>query len=162
MVAELESGEGIWLSALLLAILFQDEVVTRSPTVVEIIPSLAFLLKSDEVFERFFAAQAIASLVSSGGKGIHLSIANSGAIGGLISALGNVELATPNLVALSKEFSLFQNPDQFALERLFEIEDVKVGSAACKFIPLLVDLLRPMPDKPGAPPIAVRLLASRK
>ena len=47
---------------------------------------------------------------------------------------------------------------QIILERLFEIEDVRVGSTARKSIPLLVDLLRPIPDRPDAPPIAVELL----
>ncbi|KAL0360259.1 UNVERIFIED_CONTAM: protein CELLULOSE SYNTHASE INTERACTIVE 3 [Sesamum radiatum] len=63
-----------------------------------------------------------------------------------------------NLIALSEEFSLIRNPDQVVLESLFLIDDVRVGSVARKTIPLLVDLLRPIPDRPGAPPFAVRLL----
>ncbi|KAM7459770.1 hypothetical protein LguiA_036247 [Lonicera macranthoides] len=156
--AEFEDTEGIWISALLMAILFQDANVVSSPATVRVVPSLAQLLKSDEVIDRYFAAQAMASLVCSGNKGISLAIANSGAVAGLITLIGYVESDMPNLVALSEEFSLVRNPDQVVLERLFAIEDVRVGSTARKTIPLLVDLLRPMPDRPGAPPFAVRLL----
>ncbi|TYI21682.1 hypothetical protein ES332_A06G054700v1 [Gossypium tomentosum] len=156
--AELEDTEGIWISALLLAILFQDENVVLSPETMCIIPSLALLLRSEEVINRYFAAQAMASLVCSGSKEINLVIANSGAIAGLITLIGYMESDMPNLFALSKEFSLGQNPGQVILETLFEIEDVRVGSAARKSIPLLVDLLKPIPDRPGAPPIAVQLL----
>lgn len=156
--AEFEDTEGIWISALLMAILFQDENVVLSPATMRIIPSLALLLKSDEVIDRFFAAQAMASLVCNNSKGINLAIANSGAVAGLITSIGYLESDLPNLVALSEEFSLVRNPDQIVLEHLFEIEDVRVGSTARKTIPLLVDQLRPIPDRPGAPPIAVRIL----
>lgn len=122
------------------------------------IPSLAFLLRSDEVIDRYFAAQAMASLVSSGDRGIHLAVANSGAVGGLIGLLGHLESDMPNLVALSEEFALLQHPGQVVLKQIFGIEDVRTGATARKSIPLLVDLLRPMPDRLGAPPIAVRLL----
>ncbi|KAK8585958.1 hypothetical protein V6N13_130484 [Hibiscus sabdariffa] len=81
------------ISALLLAILFQDANVVLCPATMHIIPSLALLLKSEEVIDRYFAAQAMASLVCNRSKGI-----NS------------------------------------------------------------VDLLRPIPDRPGAPPIDVQLL----
>ena len=150
--------EGIWISALLLAILFQDASVASSPATMSIIPSLAFLVRSEEVNDKFFAAQAIASLVCNGSKGVNLAIANSGAIVGLISLIGFVESDMPNLVALADEFSLTRKPDQVVLERLFEIEEVRIGSTARKTIPLLVDLLRPLPDRPGAPPVAVQLL----
>ncbi|PIA47476.1 hypothetical protein AQUCO_01400254v1 [Aquilegia coerulea] len=156
--AEFEDTEGIWISSLLLAILFQDAKVVLSPATMRIIPSLAFLLRSDEIIDRYFAAQALASLVCGGSKGIHLAIANSGAVAGLITLIGYVESDIPNCVALSEEFSLVRNPDEVVLEHLFEIEDVRIGSTARKSIPLLVDLLRPMADRPGAPPIAVRLL----
>ncbi|XP_047266266.1 protein CELLULOSE SYNTHASE INTERACTIVE 3 isoform X4 [Capsicum annuum] len=102
--------------------------------------------------------QAIASLVRQRDKGMNLSIANSGAIAGLVSLIGHIEIDMPNLVSLSEEFLLVRNPDQVALESLFDIEDVKTGSTARKTIPLLVDLLKPLPDRPGAPPLAVRLL----
>lgn len=157
-LAEYEDTESIWISAMLLAILFQDKTVVLSSSTMRIIPSLAFLLKSDEVTERYFAAQAMVSLVCNGNKGIHLAIANSGAVAGLTTLIGYVESDIANLVALSEEFSLARNPDQVVLEYLFQIEDVKLGATARKSIPLLVDLLRPMPDRPGAPPIAVRLL----
>lgn len=156
--AEFEDTEGIWISSLLLAILLQDENVVSSPATMRIIPSLALLLRSEEVIDRYFAAQAMASLVCNASKGMNLSIANSGAVSGLISLIGHIESDMPNIVALSEEFSLVRNPDQVVLEHLFEIEDVRVGSTARKNIPLLVDLLRPMPDRPGAPPTAVRLL----
>ncbi|KAL5704437.1 Protein CELLULOSE SYNTHASE INTERACTIVE 3 [Ranunculus cassubicifolius] len=156
--AEFEDTEGIWISSLLLASLFKDASVVQSPATMRIIPSLAHLLRSDEIIDRYFAAQAMASLVCGGSKGIHLAIANSGAVAGLISLIGYIESDMPNLVALSEEFSLVHNPDQIVLEHLFEIEDVRIGSTARKSIPLLVDLLRPIPDRPGAPPSAVRLL----
>uniref|UniRef100_A0A803NGE9 C2 domain-containing protein n=1 Tax=Cannabis sativa TaxID=3483 RepID=A0A803NGE9_CANSA len=156
--AEYEDTEGIWISVLLLAILFQDENVALSSTTMRIIPSLALLLRSDEVIDKFFAAQSMASLVCNGIKGINLAIANSGAVSGLISLIGFIESDMPNLVALSDEFSLVRNPEQVVLEQLFVIEDVKFGSTARKAIPLLVDLLTPMPDRPAAPPIAVQLL----
>uniref|UniRef100_F6I3R5 Uncharacterized protein n=1 Tax=Vitis vinifera TaxID=29760 RepID=F6I3R5_VITVI len=123
-----------------------------------IIPSLALLMKSDEVIDRFFAAQAMASLVCNGSRGINLTIANSGAVAELITLIGYIESDMPNLVALSEEFCLVRKPDQVVLENLFEIEDIRVGSTARKSMPLLVDLLRPIPDRPGAPPIAVQLL----
>ncbi|XP_047266265.1 protein CELLULOSE SYNTHASE INTERACTIVE 3 isoform X3 [Capsicum annuum] len=126
--AEFEDAEGMWISALLLSILFQDANI------------------------------AIASLVRQRDKGMNLSIANSGAIAGLVSLIGHIEIDMPNLVSLSEEFLLVRNPDQVALESLFDIEDVKTGSTARKTIPLLVDLLKPLPDRPGAPPLAVRLL----
>lgn len=156
--AGLEDADGIWVSALLLAVLFEDETVVLSPATMKIIPSLAFLLKSDEIIGRYFAAQAMAGLVCSGDKGLILAIANSGAVGGLISLIGHVEYNMPNLVALSEEFNLLHNPDQVVLEHLFDTEDVRTGATARKSIPLLVDLLRPIPDRPGAPPTAVQLL----
>ncbi|XP_009801158.1 protein CELLULOSE SYNTHASE INTERACTIVE 3 isoform X1 [Nicotiana sylvestris] len=156
--AEYGDAEGMWISALLLAILFQNANMISSPTTMRIIPSLALLLKSDEMIDRFFAAQAIASLVCHRNKGINLAVANSGAITGLTSLIGYIEIDMPNLVALSEEFSLVRNPDQVSLEFLFEIDEVRVGSNARRTIPLLVDLLKPLPDRPGAPPLAVRLL----
>ncbi|GAB4862090.1 Protein CELLULOSE SYNTHASE INTERACTIVE 3 [Ancistrocladus abbreviatus] len=156
--AEFEDIEGVWISAMLLAILFQDPLVVSAPATMRAITSLAFLLKSDEMIDRFFAAQAMASLVCNGNKGISLTVANSGAIAGLITLIGCVDSDMPNLVALSEEFSLVRNPEQVVLERLFEIEEVRLGAIARKAIPLLVDLLRPMPDRPNAPPVAVQLL----
>ncbi|XP_008219610.2 PREDICTED: LOW QUALITY PROTEIN: uncharacterized protein LOC103319796 [Prunus mume] len=156
--AEYEDTEGIWISALLLAVLFQDANVVLSPATMRIIPLLSLLLRSDEVIDRFFAAQSMASLVSNGTKGIILAIANSGAVAGLITLIGYIESDMPNLVTLSEEFSLVRNPDQVVLEYLFDFEDVRVGSTARKSIPLLVDLLRPMAERPGAPPISVKLL----
>ncbi|GAV71945.1 C2 domain-containing protein/Arm domain-containing protein/V-ATPase_H_N domain-containing protein [Cephalotus follicularis] len=156
--AEFEDTEGIWTVALFLAILFQDKNVILSPTTLRTIPSLALLLRSEDLNDKYFAAQAMSSLVCHGSKGINLAIANSGAVTGLISLIGHLESDMPKLVALSEEFHLVSNPGQVVLEHLFEIEDVRLGSPARKSIPLLVDLLRPIPEKPGAPPIAVQLL----
>ncbi|KAJ0256566.1 Protein CELLULOSE SYNTHASE INTERACTIVE 3 [Hirschfeldia incana] len=156
--AEFEDTEGIWISALLLAIMFQDDDVSLSSTMMRIIPALALLLRSDELIDRYFAAHAMASLVCTKNRGINLTIANSGAISGIINLLGYVESEILNLVALANEFSLVKEPDQVILQHLFEIEDVRLGSTARKSIPLLVDLLRPIPDRPGAPQFAVQTL----
>ncbi|CAI9115428.1 OLC1v1016328C1 [Oldenlandia corymbosa var. corymbosa] len=155
---ESQDAEGLWISALLLAILFQDSNIALSPVALKFIPLLDHLLKSEEVIDRFFAAQAIASLVSQGNREINLAVAYFGVVAGLVSLLGHVESDMPKLVALSDDFSLVKNPDQVVLELLFEMEDVRIGSTAEKTIPILVDLLRPMPDRPGAPPFVVRLL----
>ena len=144
--------------ALLLAILFQDKDVALCPAAMRIISPLALLLKSDRVFNRYFAAQAMGSLVCAGDRGVHLAAANSGGVGSLISLMGHIEMESPDLLALSMEFSLLQHPDQVVMKKLFQIDDIRGGSTARKSIPLLVDLLRPMPDRPGAPPIAVQLL----
>ncbi|XP_054798801.1 protein CELLULOSE SYNTHASE INTERACTIVE 3 [Prosopis cineraria] len=158
--AEFEDTEGIWISTLLLAILFQDGNVVLSPVTMHILPSLTHLLQSEEVSYKYFSAQAMASLVCNGNKdkGIALAVANSGAVAGLISMIGYIESDIPNIVALSDEFSLVRNPDQVVLNHLFEIEDIRLGSTARKSIPLLVDLLRPIPERPSAPPVAVKLL----
>ncbi|KAF7816836.1 Protein CELLULOSE SYNTHASE INTERACTIVE 3 [Senna tora] len=156
--AEFEDTEGIWISALFLAILFQDANVAVSPATMHTIPSLTLLLRSDKVIDKYFAAQALASLVCNGNKGIKLAIANSGAVAGLISIIGHIESDMPNLVSLSEEFSLVRNPEQVVLNHLFEVEDVREGSIAHKSIPLLVDLLRPIPERPDAPPVAIRFL----
>ncbi|KAL2624510.1 hypothetical protein R1flu_008755 [Riccia fluitans] len=156
--AEVEDNGSTWVSALLLAILFQDRDVTRAPATMRAIPSLATLLKSEEVIDRYFAAQALASLVCNGSRGTLLAVANSGAASGLIPLLGSVESDISNLVALSEEFNLARNPDQVALERLFRVEDIRFGATARKAIPALVDMLKPSSDRPGAPPLALGLL----
>lgn len=143
---------------MLLAVLFQDEYVVLAPATMRVIPSLAQLLKSEEMSDKFFAAQAMSSLVCHGNKGVSLAIANSGAVAGLLTLIGYVESDMPNLIALSEEFLLLHNPGEVVLEHLFAIEDVKNGSTARKSMPLLVDLLRPIPDRPGAPPVALQLL----
>ncbi|XP_031115240.1 protein CELLULOSE SYNTHASE INTERACTIVE 3 [Ipomoea triloba] len=153
-----EDSEGLWISTLLLALLFQDPNVVSSPTTIRFVPIIAMLLKSEEVFNQFFAAQALSSLVSHRNEGINLAVSNSDAIGGLMTLIGHTETDIPNLFALFIEFSLVTIPDQVVLQCLFEIEDVRAGSIARKTIPLLVDLLKPMPNKCGAPPFAVRLL----
>ncbi|CAE5964457.1 unnamed protein product [Arabidopsis arenosa] len=156
--AEFEDTEGIWISALLLAIMFQDDNVSFSSTTMRIIPTLAVLLGSDELIDRYFAAHAMASLVCTRNRGINLTIANSGAVSGIINLVGYLESEILNLDALANEFSLVKEPDQVILQHLFEIEDVRLGCTARKSIPLLVDLLRPIPDRPGAPQFAVQIL----
>ncbi|KAH9294486.1 hypothetical protein KI387_040310, partial [Taxus chinensis] len=155
---ELEDGGGTWVCALLLAILFQDRDVIRAGATMRAIPSLANLLRSDEAIDRYFAAQALASLVCNGSRGTLLAVGNSGAAGGLISLLGCVELNISTLGALAEEFSLAHNPVQVVLERIFRVDDIRVGATARKSIPALVELLKPMPDRPGAPPISLGLL----
>ncbi|KZV23202.1 hypothetical protein F511_05041 [Dorcoceras hygrometricum] len=64
----------------------------------------------------------------------------------------------PNVMDLSEEFSLVKNPDQLILERLFKMDEIGDGPISQNTIPLLVDLLRPIPNRPGAPPFSVHLL----
>eukprot|EP00246_Nothoceros_aenigmaticus_P011723 TRINITY_DN3316_c0_g1_i1.p1 TRINITY_DN3316_c0_g1~~TRINITY_DN3316_c0_g1_i1.p1 ORF type:complete len:1583 (+),score=374.80 TRINITY_DN3316_c0_g1_i1:393-4751(+) len=155
-VAEVEDNGSTWVSALLLAILFLDREVTREPATSRAVPTLATLLKSQEAIDRYFAAQALASIVCTGNRGNLLGVANSGAAGGLILLLGSVE--ADNLVSISEEFQLVRNPDQVALERLFRVDDIRHGATARKAVPALVELLKPMAERPGAPPLALGLL----
>lgn len=69
-----------------------------------IIPSIALLLRSEEVIDTYLTTQAMASHVCNGNRGINLVIANSGAVVGLIIIIGDIESDVPNLVALSKDF----------------------------------------------------------
>ncbi|XP_043722318.1 protein CELLULOSE SYNTHASE INTERACTIVE 1-like [Telopea speciosissima] len=147
-----------WVCALLLAILFQDRDIIRANTTMHSIPVLASLLRSEESANRYFAAQAVASLVCNGSRGTLLAVANSGAAGGLISLLGCADADIYDLVELSEEFALVHNPEQVALERLFRVDDIRVGATSRKAIPALVDLLKPIPDRPGAPFLALGLL----
>eukprot|EP00250_Pteridium_aquilinum_P021586 c25167_g1_i2 orf=367-6780(+) len=155
---DLEENGSVWVSMLLLAILFQHRDVTQSPGTMRAISSLSFFLKSEEAIDRYFAAQAVASLVCNGSRGTILAVAKSGVPGGLIPLLGSLESDIANFVALSEEFSLVPNPDEVALERLFRVDDIRVGTTARKAIPSLVDLLKPIPDRPSAPPLALGLL----
>ncbi|XP_051124073.1 protein CELLULOSE SYNTHASE INTERACTIVE 3 isoform X2 [Andrographis paniculata] len=157
-LAAFEDTEGVWISTALAASLFQDPNVASSHMTMEIIPSLSVLLKSDELIVRYFAAQAMASLVCHDIKGINLAMVNSGAVPGLTALIGFLESDRENLIALSQDFSLARNPEVVVLEKLFQVDDIKFGSIAWKAIPLLVDLLKPIPERPEAPPIAVRLL----
>ncbi|KAF2293088.1 hypothetical protein GH714_036477 [Hevea brasiliensis] len=155
---DFSEDSSIWICALLLAILFQDRDIIRAHATMKSIPVLANLLKSEEAANRYFAAQAIASLVCNGSRGTLLSVANSGAAGGLISLLGCADVDISDLLELSEEFALVRYPDQVALERLFRVEDIRVGATSRKSIPALVDLLKPIPDRPGAPFLALGLL----
>lgn len=156
--SDFSEDSSIWICALLLAILFQDRDIIRAHATMKSIPVLANLLKSEESANRYFAAQAIASLVCNGSRGTLLSVANSGAAGGLISLLGCADVDISDLLELSEEFALVRYPDQVALERLFRVEDIRVGATSRKAIPALVDLLKPIPDRPGAPFLALGLL----
>ncbi|XXG70674.1 hypothetical protein AAC387_Pa07g0105 [Persea americana] len=147
-----------WVCALLLAVLFQDRDIIRAHSTMRSIPVLANLLKSEESTDRYFAAQALASLVCNGSRGTLLAVANSGAASGFISLLGCAEADISDLLELSEEFALVRNPDQIALERLFRVDDIRVGATSRKAIPFLVDLLKPIPDRPGAPFLALGLL----
>lgn len=148
----------LWTYALLLAILFQDRDIIRAHATMKSIPVLSNLLRSEEPANRYFAAQALASLVCNGSRGTLLSVANSGAAGGLISLLGSADEDINDLLKLSEEFSLVRYPDQVTLERLFRVDDIRVGAMSRKAIPALVDLLKPIPDRPGAPFLALGLL----
>eukprot|EP00850_Spirogloea_muscicola_P022561 SM000301S11764 [mRNA] locus=s301:97323:108720:+ [translate_table: standard] len=153
-----DDNGGSWVTALLLAILFCDADLSRSAAASRAISPLSNLLRSTEPSDRYFAAQALASLVCCGSRGTLLAVANSGAVGGLITMLGNSESEISNLLALAEEFSLARNPEQVALERLFRCDDIRGGGTARKSIPALVDLLKPHIDRPGAPPLALGLL----
>uniref|UniRef100_A0A0E0F333 C2 domain-containing protein n=1 Tax=Oryza meridionalis TaxID=40149 RepID=A0A0E0F333_9ORYZ len=153
-----EDSESVWTCALLLATLFQDSMVVQSPAIMRTIPSLASLLKSDKIIDKYFAAQSLASLVSTGSRSIQLAIANSGAVMGTIAIIGQIESTMPNLVAMAEEFKLADNPSKIILRSLFELEDVRTSATARRSIPLLVDLLKPMPDRQGAPLVALHLL----
>ncbi|KAJ4902744.1 CELLULOSE SYNTHASE INTERACTIVE 1 [Raphanus sativus] len=155
-----DNGEdtNIWVCALLLAILFQDREITRANATMKAVPVLSNLVKSEEYADRYFAAQALSSLVCNGSRGTLLSVANSGAAAGFISLLGCSDDDIKELLQLSQEFMLVRYPDQVALERLFRVEDIRVGATSRKAIPLLVDLLKPIPDRPGAPLLSLNLL----
>ncbi|KAI7750216.1 hypothetical protein M8C21_026313 [Ambrosia artemisiifolia] len=155
---DVNEDSSIWICALLLAILFQDRDIIRANTTIKAIPTLASLLRSEESANRYFAAQATASLVCNGSRGTLLSVANSGAAVGLISLLGCADADIHDLLGLSEEFSLVPYPEQVALERLFRVDDIRVGATSRKAIPALVDLLKPIPDRPGAPFLALGLL----
>lgn len=155
---EFIEDNSIWICALLLAILFQDRDIIRANATMKSIPVLANMLKSEESANRYFAAQAITSLVCNGSRGTLLSVANSGAAGGLISLLGCADVDIADLLELSEEFALVHYPDQVALERLFRVEDIRIGATSRKAVPALVDLLKPIPDRPGAPFLALGLL----
>ncbi|KAL8199625.1 hypothetical protein R6Q57_013193 [Mikania cordata] len=155
---DVNEDSSIWICALLLAILFQDRDIIRANATIKAIPTLASLLRSEESANRYFAAQATASLVCNGSRGTLLSVANYGAAVGLISLLGCADSDIRDLLKLSEEFSLVPYPEQVALERLFRVDDIRVGATSRKAIPTLVDLLKPIPDRPGAPSLALGLL----
>lgn len=155
---DFKEDSSIWICTMLLAILFQDRDIIRAHATMKSIPVLANWLKSEELIDRYFAAQAMASLVCNGSRGTLLSVANSGAASGLISLLGCADVDISDLLELSEEFGLVRYPEQVALERLFRVEDIRIGATSRKAIPALVDLLKPIPDRPGAPFLALGFL----
>ncbi|KAK1301902.1 hypothetical protein QJS10_CPB12g01271 [Acorus calamus] len=155
---DFKEDRSTWVCALLLAVLFQDRDIIRANSTMNSIPVLANFLKSEDSANRYFAAQALSSLVCNGSRGTLLAVANSGAAVGLITLLGCAETDISDLLELAEEFSLVQNPDQVALERLFRVDDIRNGAASRKAIPSLVDLLKPIPERPGAPFLALGLL----
>ncbi|XP_051126757.1 protein CELLULOSE SYNTHASE INTERACTIVE 1 [Andrographis paniculata] len=157
-VVDYKDDGSTWLCALLLAILFQDRDIIRAHATMKAIPVLTSLLRSEEGTNRYFAAQAVASLVCNGSRGTLLSVANSGAASGLISLLGSADDDIRDLLELAEEFGLVSYPDQVALERLFRVDDIRFGATSRKAIPALVDLLKPIPDRPGAPFLSLGLL----
>uniref|UniRef100_A0A0D3FHL0 Armadillo repeat-containing domain-containing protein n=2 Tax=Oryza TaxID=4527 RepID=A0A0D3FHL0_9ORYZ len=132
-----EEDSTAWVCALLLALLFQEREINRSNAALHSIPVLSNLFRSDEQAYRYryFAAQALASLVCNGSRGTLLAVANSGAATGLISLLGCAEVDIADLLELSEEFMLVPNPDQITLERLFRVDDIRVGATSRKSIP---------------------------
>ena len=111
-----EENGSIWVCALLLEILFQDRDIIHEPTTMRAIPTLAILLKSEETANKYFAAQALASLICNGSRGTLLAVANSGVVGGIIPLLGCVEERISKITKLSKEFSLVHKPENVALQ----------------------------------------------
>ena len=155
--SEVKEDNQSWASAMLLAILFNHNI---NHDIMQSIPVLTSFLRSEEVNGRYFSAQAINSLVNNSSQGTTalLTVANSGAVIGLIPLLGCAETDISHLLDLAQEFSLEPNPELTALRRLFSVDEIRVGPAARKAIPVLVDLLKPIPDRPGAPLLALRLL----
>ncbi|KAK9134340.1 hypothetical protein Syun_013670 [Stephania yunnanensis] len=159
-VTESDSTEdtNAWVCALLLAILFQDRDVIRAHATMRSVPALANFLKLEETTDKYFAAQALASLVCNGSRGTLLTVSNSGVANGLISLLGCADTDIHDLLELSEEFALVRNPEEVALERLFRVDDIRNGATSRKAIPALVDLLKPIPDRPRAPFLALGIL----
>lgn len=156
--SEAKEDSRSWTCALLLAVLFLDREIISEHATMHSIPVLASFLRSEEPASRYFSAQALNSLVSNGGRGTLLAVANSGAAVGLVSLLGCAESDISDLLELAGEFSLVPNPELTSLQRLFTVDDIRVGATSRKAIPALVDLLKPIPDRPGAPFLALRLL----
>ncbi|CAI5936121.1 unnamed protein product [Closterium sp. NIES-65] len=152
-----DSG-GAWVCALLLAVLFCNRDVVRSPVALRAIPPLASLLTSPDPSQRYFASQAVASLVASGSRGTLLAIANSGAIPLLLALLGRAEADVAHLRALADDFELAGSPEQVALEKLFRCDDIRAGRHGSVVVPQLIALLTPNADQPSAPAVAIGLL----
>ncbi|XP_078444908.1 binding protein [Wolffia australiana] len=157
--SEAKQENGAWGTALALAVLFRGrEEMIGEEAVGKAIAALASLLRSEEAAGRYFAAQAVGSLVAGGRRGTLLGLAQAGAVVGLVPLLGCAESDVGHLADLGLEFGLEPGPEMGALEGLFAAEEIRGGAAARKAIPALVDLLKPIPDRPGAPFLALRLL----
>ncbi|XP_010530212.1 PREDICTED: uncharacterized protein LOC104806830 [Tarenaya hassleriana] len=153
-----QETEGIWITTSLLAIIFQEPITVSSAATTQLVPTLARLMKSDQIIERYFTAQALVALVRNKNTRTNTEIANSYIVDGLINSVGYSNLDMKSLVALSEELCLEQNPCEVVLMELFEDEGIRGGSMAKKYIPILVDLLKPNANRPDAPPVAVRIL----
>ncbi|ONK75510.1 uncharacterized protein A4U43_C03F17650 [Asparagus officinalis] len=156
---DLDEDSSMWVCALLLALLFEEREIMQSDATMQTIPILQNMLKSEDSASRYFAAQALSSLVCNGSRETLLAVANSGAASGLISLLGCAETDIAELSQLSDDFFLVRNPEHVALDRLFKDEEIRVGTTSLKAIPAIVDLLKPIPERPGAPYLALGLLS---
>ncbi|CAI5960355.1 unnamed protein product [Closterium sp. NIES-65] len=138
-----DSG-GAWVCALLLAVLFCNRDVVRSPVALEghsaarFAAHLARPRRSATLHRR-----AVASLVASGSRGTLLAIANSGAIPLLLALLGRAEADVAHLRALADDFELAGSPEQVALEKLFRCDDIRAGRHGSVVVPQLIALLTP-------------------
>ncbi|KAL9155187.1 hypothetical protein ABFS82_10G165400 [Erythranthe guttata] len=108
-----------------------------------------YMSRTKDVAKRYFAAKAMVSLVSNGSREAITSATNSGAPTLLLSLLGCANDEINDLVELSKEFNLIYDPSKAVLEKLFRVDSIRDGATSWKAIPALVDLLIPVPDRPG-------------
>lgn len=122
-------------------------------------PTLALLMQSDQLIDGYFTAQVLAALVRNKNDKIIAEIMNSDTVETLINSVGYAESDTMSLGALAEELSLLKEPCEATLEALLEDERVRHSSFTIKCIHLLVDLLKPNANKPGAFSVAVRLLS---
>ncbi|CAH2035637.1 unnamed protein product, partial [Thlaspi arvense] len=150
----LESEEK-WIAISFLAVMSQEPNIVSSPATLNLVPTLALFMESDQIIDRYFTAQVLAALLRHKNDKITAEIINSDIVKALINAIGNAESDTENLGAIAEELSLSQNPCEATLEAVFEDERLRDGS----FIPLLVNLLKPNANKRGAFIIVIRLLS---
>ncbi|CAH8355169.1 unnamed protein product [Eruca vesicaria subsp. sativa] len=153
---EVSDSEEKWIVLSFLAVMSQEPDVFSSPTISNLVPTLALFMQSDEMIEGYFTAQVLAALVRNKNDKIIAEIMNSDIVEALINSVGNTESETWNLYALAEELSLLQKPCEATLEALFEEE--RSGSFTQKSITLLVNLLKTNANKQTFP-VAVQLLS---